>query len=137
MKAEAALPMMPEGGATIMNCATNIHKAIPYSSICSGTKAAVRTIAQVLTAELAQRGFRINTLTPGPILTPIINKMNMMEDQLKASKEYIRTQVPLGRYGQPEEVASLVAEVAINEFINIQEFIIDGGLTSLVNHHKE
>ncbi|MGB5929462.1 MAG: SDR family oxidoreductase, partial [Cyclobacteriaceae bacterium] len=128
---KAALPMMEQGGTIIMNSSTNVHKAMPYSSIYSATKAAIKAFAQVLTAELAPRGIRVNTLTPGPIQTPIIDKMNMTEEQLAASAEYIRTKVPLGRFGQPAEVATLVAEIATNQFINGQEFIIDGGLTAL------
>ena len=71
----------------------------------SAAKAAVRSLARTLAAELAPVGIRVNVLSPGPIDTPIFDRLGIPAENKDEAVESFRSQVPLGRIGQPEEIA--------------------------------
>ncbi|MGB3182994.1 MAG: SDR family oxidoreductase [Cyclobacteriaceae bacterium] len=129
--AKAALPFLSEGSSILVNTSINGRIAMPASSIYSATKAAARSISLVLASELVDRGIRVNAIAPGPIETPIFGKMGMPEEQRNETAESIRSQVPMGRFGKVDEVASLAYEVTTNRFITGQEFVVDGGMSAL------
>ncbi len=125
-----ALPYLAHGSSILLTSSVVNQIGMLNSSVYAATKAAVKSIAQTLAAELVERGIRVNAISPGPIETPIFSKMDLSEEQLKATAEGILSQVPLKRFGTSDEVASLVLQVAGNGFINGQELVIDGGMAA-------
>ncbi len=102
-------------------------------SVYSASKAALRSLARSLSAELKDRGIRVNTLAPGPVETPIYSKLGMDEQDLAAMAEGIKSQVPLGRFGSAEEIAEVALFLASDAsgFMLGEEVTVDGGWSNL------
>ncbi len=106
---------------------------MPNFSVYSATKAAVRSLAQSLSAELVGRGIRINAVSPGPIETPFFSKTGMTEEQIQQTAQYILQSVPMGRFGKAEEVAKYVLFLASDDstYMIGTEVEVDGGMATL------
>jgi NAD(P)-dependent dehydrogenase (short-subunit alcohol dehydrogenase family) len=78
-------------------------------------KAALRSYTRSFAAELAPRGIRVNAVSPGPIDTPIFGKTGLSREAVGQFADAIGAQVPLGRFGKPEEMASVVLFLASDE----------------------
>lgn len=128
---QKAVPLMQKGGSIILTTSWLNEAGIAGFSILSATKAAVRSLARTLGAELAGRGIRINAVSPGPVSTPFLGKMGLTPEQLKAVAESLEAKVPMGRFADPGEVASVVVFLAsdASSFITGTELVVDGGLT--------
>lgn len=127
--AKAAAPHIPEGGSIIFTASTAASIGMAGASVYSATKAAVRSLARSLGAELAPRGVRVNVVSPGPIETPIFGKSGMSAEQIAGFKSDITARVPLGRIGRPEEIAATVLFLAADAtFITGEEIIAGGGM---------
>ena len=127
--AKAAAPHIPEGGSIIFTASTVASMGMPGTSVYSATKAAVRSFARTLGAELAPRGVRVNAVSPGPIETPIFGKAGMSADEVAGFKSGVTSRVPLGRIGRPEEIAATVLFLAADaSFITGEEIVSGGGL---------
>lgn len=94
--AKAVAPHVPQGGAIIF---TGSVSGSTGNSVYSATKAAVRSFARTLGAELAPRGVRVNVVSPGPIETPIFGKSGLSQEQVEGFKSGITSRVPLARIG--------------------------------------
>ena len=103
---------------------------MPGVSVYAATKAALRSLGISLAVEFAPRRIRVNTITPGPIDTPIGGKMGLTAEQMAGFGQMI-AKLPLGRMGEPEEIAAAALYFASNEsrFTTGTELRIDGGLT--------
>jgi len=130
---QKAIPYLAEGASIVINTSISNQIGMPASSIYAASKAAIRSLARTLSAELLPKGIRINAVSPGPIATPIYGKMGMPQEQLDEFAAGIQTQVPLGRFGTPEEVASAILFFASDEsaYVVGTELEVDGGMTSL------
>ena len=93
----------------------------------------MRSLARTFSAELAPRGIRVNALSPGPIETPIFDKMGLPAEQVEAFGEEISTQIPLGRFGAPEEMAKAALFLASSDssYVVGAELVADGGMTQV------
>ena len=102
---------------------------MPASSVYALTKAAMRSLARTLSGELIGRGVRVNAVSPGPIATPLHDKLGMGEKEVA---ELVK-QIPAGRRGRSSEVAAAVLYLASDEsaFTVGSELIIDGGMSTL------
>lgn len=127
------LPIFNDGGTIVLNASAVIHKGFENSSVYSATKGAVRSFARTLSAELAPRKIRVNTVSPGPIETPIYGKMGMTEDQLKGMSESFANMVPLKRFGSSSEVAKAVLFLASDDssYVAGEEILVDGGIATI------
>jgi NAD(P)-dependent dehydrogenase (short-subunit alcohol dehydrogenase family) len=106
------LPVLNPGSSVIFTSSIAAEKGMPNLSVYSATKGAQLAFARALAIELAPRGIRVNTVSPGPIDTPALHKLGLGADELEAFKKTIAAQVPLGRFGTAEEVADTVAFLA-------------------------
>ena len=102
----------------------------PNTSVYSATKAAVRSFARTLTAELAERKIRVNVVSPGPIETPIFDRMGLPAEAKDEFAKHVVTQVPVKRFGRPEEIANTVLFLASPEasYITGVDLKVDGGM---------
>jgi NAD(P)-dependent dehydrogenase (short-subunit alcohol dehydrogenase family) len=130
---QALAPLMATGGSIILNTSCLDELGMPGMAVYSASKAALRSVARTLSAELGDKGIRVNTVAPGPIETPIYGKLGMSEDQLGQMAGGILTKVPAGRFGKPEEIAGAVAFLAsdASSYMRGAEITIDGGWTGL------
>lgn len=126
---QKALPLMPDEGTIILMSSTVAGKGLAGSGIYSSTKAAIRTLARVWIVELKDRKIRINVISPGPIETPGLAGPGDNADQIKAKMAYLGSQIPLGRVGDPDEVAKTAVFLAsdASSFVNGANIQVDGG----------
>lgn len=130
---QALLPLLNRGASIVLNGSINAHIGMPGTSAYGASKAALVSLARTLSAELLPQGVRVNVVSPGPVSTPLYGKLGLDAAALDAVGEQIRAQVPLGRFGEPAEIAATVLHLAAPEsaFIVGSEIIIDGGMSQL------
>ena len=130
---QSLLPLFNEGAAIILNGSINAHIGMPGSSVYAASKAALISFAKTLSSELVGRGIRVNVVSPGPVTTPLYGRLGVPAEQLQEMAAEIQAQVPLKRFGTPEEVASAVTYLASKDaaFIVGTELIVDGGMSQL------
>jgi NAD(P)-dependent dehydrogenase (short-subunit alcohol dehydrogenase family) len=130
---QALLPLLNRGASIILNGSINAHIGMPASSVYAASKAALISFAKTLSAELLPQGVRVNVVSPGPVHTPLYGKLGLDTATLDATAAQIMSQVPLGRFGKPEEIAATVLHLAAPEsaFIVGTEIIADGGMSQL------
>jgi len=127
---QKALPYLNDGASIILNASVAGSTGNPGTSAYSATKAALRSFARTTAAELAGRGIRVNVVSPGPIETPIFGRTGLPQEAVDAFAKEVLAKVPLKRFGQPEEVAGVVAFLASQDasYITGVEINVDGGL---------
>lgn len=130
---KALVPFINKGSAIILNGSINAHIGMAGSSIYAASKAALVSLAKTLSADLLGHQIRVNVVSPGPVVTPIHDKLVPDAEQLKAVRASIESQIPIGRFGQAQEIASAVLYLASKNaaFIVGTELIIDGGMSQL------
>ena len=126
---QKALPLLQDGGSIILTASINSIKSFPESSVYSATKAAVRSFARSWTLDLQARQIRVNAVSPGPTNTPLLNNLGQTEEQSKQIVRSLVTTVPLGRLGDPDEIAKAVVFLASDDssFMTGIELFVDGG----------
>ena len=127
---EKFLPILRDGASIINLSSVNAYTGMPNTAVYAASKAALNSYTRTAATELAPRKIRINSVNPGPVATPIFGKTGMPEDQLNGFAEAMQNRVPLKRFGQPADVAKLVAFLASEDasFITGAEYTIDGGI---------
>jgi NAD(P)-dependent dehydrogenase (short-subunit alcohol dehydrogenase family) len=108
-------------------------KGFPAHDTYSASKAAIRSYARTWTAELKDRHIRVNTLSPGPVETPIFESYGALGDDADKVREQLKALIPLGRMGRPEEVANAALFLASDEssFVAGINLVVDGGLSAV------
>ncbi len=125
-------PLIPAGGSIIFTASTAASSGFVNGAVYAATKAALRSFARSLGAELAPKGVRVNAVSPGPVETPIFGKTGMSEQEIAGFMEGILTQVPLGRIGQSDEIARAVLFLAADAtFTTGGELIAGGGMVDI------
>jgi NAD(P)-dependent dehydrogenase (short-subunit alcohol dehydrogenase family) len=127
---EKFLPILNEGASIINLSSVNAYTGMPNTAVYAASKAAMNSYTRTASTELAPRKIRVNSINPGPVSTPIFGKTGMPEDQLQGFAEAMQNRVPLKRFGEPSDIANLVAFLASDEasFITGSEYNIDGGI---------
>ncbi|ANI14735.1 glucose 1-dehydrogenase [Pseudomonas citronellolis] len=130
---QKALPLLRDGGSIVLVSSIAHLKALDAHVVYAATKAAVRSFARSWAGELRQRNIRVNCLSPGPVLTPIIGKMGIGDEQFAAFERQVAGQIPLGRLGRPEELANAALFLASDDssFVTGVDLCVDGGLSQL------
>ena len=126
---QKALPLIPDGGSVVLNASIVSVQGTPNFSVYSASKAAVRSFARTWTSDLKHRKIRVNVVSPGPIDTPGLSGLAQNEEQKNALYAQLAADVPLGRVGQPEEIAKAAVFLASEDasYITGIELFVDGG----------
>ncbi|GGP21186.1 SDR family NAD(P)-dependent oxidoreductase [Silvimonas iriomotensis] len=134
---QKALPLLDKaatGASVILAGSTTSVLGTAAFSIYSASKAAVRNLARSWILDLKGRAIRINTLSPGPIQTPgLVELVGNDPAQQQGLLDYLATQVPQGRVGQPAEIGSAAVFLASDEssYVNGVELFVDGGMAQV------
>jgi NAD(P)-dependent dehydrogenase (short-subunit alcohol dehydrogenase family) len=129
---QKGLPLMKDGGSIILTGSIADIKGFPAMSVYSATKAAIRSFARTWTNDLRSRRIRVNVLSPGHIDTPILESLQQGDALTKMKKE-MENNVPLGRLGEPDEIAKAVSFLASDEasYVSGAELYVDGGVAQI------
>lgn len=130
---QKALPLMQSGGSIILTGSTTGSKGTPAFSVYSASKAAVRNFARSWALDLKDSGIRVNVLSPGATLTPGLQGLASTPEEEKALVAGLTAQTPLGRIGQPEEMAAVALFLASEDssFMTGAEVFVDGGMAQV------
>jgi NAD(P)-dependent dehydrogenase (short-subunit alcohol dehydrogenase family) len=128
---QKALPLMARGSAVVLNASINAHIGLPGTTVYGATKAAVVNMAKTMSADLAERGIRVNAVSPGPVETPIFGRAGISSEQSRQTKEWLQNQTLVKRMAEPEEIAEAVLYLSsdVSSFVVGAELVIDGGMT--------
>jgi NAD(P)-dependent dehydrogenase (short-subunit alcohol dehydrogenase family) len=126
---QKALPLMADGTAIILLSSTVANKGRGGSGIYASTKAAIRSFARNWIVDLKDRKIRVNVISPGPIATPGLHGAAPDAASLDKMMAGMAAQVPLGRVGDPDEIAKTAVFLASDgaSFINGADIQVDGG----------
>lgn len=130
---QKALPLMPDGAAVVLNGSVVGSTGTPASSVYSATKAAVRSFARTWTTDLKERKIRVNVVSPGPVDTPGMRDLTGHDEAGAERRAAFSAMVPLGRIGQPDEIAKAVVFLASDDssFVTGIELFVDGGVAQI------
>lgn len=131
---QKALPLLQAGGTIILNASIAASTGSPAFSVYGATKAAIRSFARSWSVDLKDRKIRVNAISPGIVPTPGYNtSLGMTQEQID---EYVQSSIgniPLGRAGTADEIASAVLFLASDDssYVNGIELFVDGGLAQI------
>lgn len=130
---QKALPYLNDGSSVIITASTVAHKGFATTAAYSASKAAVRSLARTLSAELLDRNIRVNVLSPGPIDTPIFSRSGVSEEEANGTKNHFASGIPAKRLGSSEEMAAGFLYLASDDskFMIGGELLLDGGAATL------
>ena len=130
---QKALPLFQDGGSIILTSSNANVLGVPGLTAYAASKAAVRSFARGWTAELKDRRIRVNSMSPGPIETPALDKVGLAPEQVEQAVAQFASQVPHGRRGTPEEIAAVVVFLASDEssYITGVDLAVDGGMAQV------
>ena len=130
---QKALPLLTRGASIILNSSIAGLIGMPNNSVYAASKAALRSFARTLSADLVDKGIRVNVISPGPVTTPILGRLGLTPEAVDEFAARVRQNVPLGRFGNPHEIAHAAVFLASDEstFFLGAELVADGGLSQL------
>lgn len=130
---QKALPLFQDGSSIILNASVGASKGVGATSVYSASKAAIRSFARTWTVDLKHRKIRVNTISPGPIDTPIFDSIAQTEKEINQIKANLVAAVPIGRMGSPDEIAKAVSFLASDDssYITGIELCVDGGMAQI------
>ena len=121
--------LLEHGGGSVINTASFVAVLGAATSQISYTasKGGVLSMSRELGVQFARKGVRVNALCPGPVNTPLLQEL-FAKDPARAARRLVH--VPMGRFGEPEEIAAAVAFLASDDssFITASTFMVDGGI---------
>jgi len=130
---QKALPYLRSGASVIVTSSTVAYKGIPNAALYISTKAAERSLVRVLAAELAPRGIRVNTLSPGSISTPIFEKAGFPSEVVSQMDAFFAENSPLKRTGTTDEMAKgfLFLASSDSSYMTGGDLVLDGGFSNV------
>lgn len=129
---QKALPLLKDGSSVILTASTTASQGTENFSVYSASKAAVRNFARSWLLDLKPRNIRVNAISPGPVATPGLAGL-VPAEQVDGLHAHLASLVPMGRLGDPKEVAKAVLFLASDDssFINGIELFVDGGAAQI------
>ena len=129
---QKALPLLNSGASIVLCGSTAATRGLPAFGAYAASKAAVRSFARTWATELADRGVRVNTIVPGPIMTPGLTELASDGDQRQAMLDSLSAN-PMQRIGRPDELAAAVVFLAsdASSFMTGSEVVVDGGINQV------
>jgi NAD(P)-dependent dehydrogenase (short-subunit alcohol dehydrogenase family) len=126
---QKALALVPDGGSIIMTCSTAAVQGMAALGVYAASKAAIRSFARSWTTDLKGRKIRVNVISPGPTETPGLAGLAPDEEQRRGVYGMLVSKVPLGRLGEPDEIAKAALFLASDDssFVTGIELFVDGG----------
>ena len=127
---QKALPLLSQGASIILTGSTAGSSGTAAFSVYAASKAAVRAFARNWILDLKDRGIRVNTISPGATRTPgLVDLAGDDKAQQQGLLDYLASQIPLGRVGEPDEIARAAVFLASSDasFVNGAELFVDGG----------
>ena len=127
---QKALPLLVDGASVILTGSTAAAGGTPAFSVYAASKAAVRAFARNWILDLKERRIRVNVISPGPTRTPgLVDLAGPDAAQQKGLLDHMAAQVPLGRVGDPDEIARAAVFLASDDasFVTGAELFVDGG----------
>jgi len=130
---QKALPLLQDGGSIVLTSSIAGSKGLEAFSVYGASKAAVRSFARTWTVDLKSRKIRVNAISPGPIDTPILDGLAQGEEERKQLKASLAAGVPIGRMGDPDEIAKAAVFLASDDssFVTGIELFVDGGTAQI------
>ncbi len=127
---QSLLPLLAQPSSVVFSASIAGQLGMAHTSIYSATKAAVISLGKTLAVELAPRGIRLNTLSPGPIMTPIYGKLGFPAEAQKGFEDSMAAQSLLKRFGTSDEVAKLARFLLSSDssYVTGTDIVIDGGV---------
>ncbi len=127
-----AAPVLSDGGSVILTGSVAGVLGGEARTVYAATKAALRSFGRTFATELAPRRIRVNTISPGPIETPIFGKIGLSAEQLSGMTEAMIGGIPLRRIGQADEVARAALFLASDDssYTTGAELFVDGGMVN-------
>ncbi|MBN3757674.1 SDR family oxidoreductase [Paraburkholderia sp. Tr-20389] len=127
---QKALPLLSKGASVILAGSTTTIEGTAAFSVYSASKAAIRNFARSWVLDLKDRGIRVNTISPGATRTPgLVELAGPDAAQQQGLLDYLASRIPMGRVGEPEEIAGAALFLASDDasFVNGAELFVDGG----------
>jgi len=126
---QALLPVFANPASVVLTTSVSAHAGADRSSVYSATKAAFLSMSKTLSTELLGRGIRVNAVSPGPVETPLYDKLGVPHAHREQLNKQIAASIPLGRFGTADEVAKAVLYLASDEsrWTVGSEMVVDGG----------
>jgi NAD(P)-dependent dehydrogenase (short-subunit alcohol dehydrogenase family) len=130
---QKALPLLNNGASIILTSTIAALRGFPGRTAYAASKTALRSYARTWTMELKDRGIRVNTITPGPCDTPLIDAQVTSREEAAAVRARHAANIPLGRMARPEEIAGAMLFLASDDssFVAGSELLVDGGMCSV------
>jgi NAD(P)-dependent dehydrogenase (short-subunit alcohol dehydrogenase family) len=130
---QKALPLLNDGASVILTSTIASLRGFPGRSAYAASKTALRSYARTWTMELKDRAIRVNTITPGPCDTPLIDAETSSPEEAVAIRSKHAANVPLGRMARPQEIAAAMLFLASDDssFVAGSELLVDGGMCSV------
>jgi NAD(P)-dependent dehydrogenase (short-subunit alcohol dehydrogenase family) len=131
---QKALPLIPPGGAIVINGSMVSIKGFPGFGVYAATKAALRSFARTWSVDLKGRNIRVNVVSPGTVVTlGYKSELGLTDEQIEGFAAQAAAVAPLGRTGTPDEIAKTVVFLASDDssFVNGIELFVDGGAAQI------
>ena len=127
------IPILKDGGSVVFLSSNTASMSGAGSSIYSSSKAAINSVMRIAALELAPRKIRVNSVSPGPTETEVMNKVGLDKETVKTIMDVVVDKLPLKQMGTTEDVAKMVSHLSsdASKFITGADFIMDGGMVLL------
>ncbi len=130
---QKAIPLLNNGGTIVVVSSNVQRKGFPKYATYAATKAALRSFVRTWASELKDKQIRVNSISPGPIETPLMDGQFNSIEEAEQTKEYFAQLIPLGRLGNTDEIATSILFLASSDsgYVNAVDLVANGGYTQI------